>query len=98
METFEIGIALFDGVEELDFAGPYEVLTAWSRYPDRSVRVRTLGDGNVTCSHGLVVVPDVSWAEARPLDLLVVPGGDMRQVRTDPVRLAFIRDVAEGER
>jgi putative intracellular protease/amidase len=31
MGGYRIAIALWDGVEELDFAGPYEVLTAWSR-------------------------------------------------------------------
>jgi putative intracellular protease/amidase len=25
----KIAIAIWDGVEELDFAGPYEVLTSW---------------------------------------------------------------------
>src|SRR5215470_6391950 len=30
MSDFTIGIGIWDGVEELDFAGPYEVLTAWA--------------------------------------------------------------------
>ena len=40
MEEFTIAIALWDGVEELDFAGPYEVLTAWSRMSERPISVR----------------------------------------------------------
>jgi hypothetical protein len=42
MEEFAIAIALWDGVEELDFAGPYEV-TAWSRMSERPISVRTVG-------------------------------------------------------
>jgi transcriptional regulator GlxA family with amidase domain len=83
--TYEIGVALFDGVEELDFAGPYEVLAAWARSADREILVRTIGDAQVMCAHGLRVVPDVSWADAGALDLLVVPGGDTRVIAADPV-------------
>ena len=33
--TTHIGIFLFDGAEELDFAGPWEVLAAWAeQWPD----------------------------------------------------------------
>jgi transcriptional regulator GlxA family with amidase domain len=38
-----IGIALFDGAEELNWAGPWEVLAAWAtQWPDDGVRVLTL--------------------------------------------------------
>ena len=40
MEQFRIGIWVWDGVEELDFAGPYEVLTCG---PDRLPTARDLG-------------------------------------------------------
>ena len=63
MDEFTIAIAVWDGVEELDFAGPYEVLTAWARTraSGRS-RVRHRRGEQPTrcaCSHGLRVVPDV---------------------------------------
>jgi putative intracellular protease/amidase len=47
-----IGIAVFDGVEELDFVGPWEVLSAWrSLYPD-DLEVVLVGetDGPVRCA------------------------------------------------
>ena len=40
--NFKIAIELWDGVEELDFAGPYEVLTAWARDSERPITVRTV--------------------------------------------------------
>jgi hypothetical protein len=45
MDALAIAVALWDGVEELDFAGPYEVLAAWARgarleSPERARSVR----------------------------------------------------------
>jgi transcriptional regulator GlxA family with amidase domain len=73
-----IGIALFDGAEELDWAGPWEVLAAWAeQFPDDGVRVFTVAreDGPVTCAKGLRVLPDETWETAPPMDVLVYPGG-----------------------
>jgi transcriptional regulator GlxA family with amidase domain len=73
-----IGIYLFDDAEELDFAGPWEVLASWARgWPDDGVEVVTLsrGDGPVTCAKGLRVVPDHTLETVPPLDVLVYPGG-----------------------
>lgn len=76
--TTSIGIFIFDGAEELDFAGPYEVLAAWATmYPDDGVDVFTLAPepGTITGAKGLQVVPDHSWESAPPMDVLVYPGG-----------------------
>ena len=73
-----IGIALFDGAEELDWAGPWEVLAAWAeQFPDDGVRVFTVAREQrpVTCAKGLRVLPDETWETAPPVDVLVYPGG-----------------------
>jgi transcriptional regulator GlxA family with amidase domain len=93
-----IGIALFDGAEELDWAGPWEVLAAWAeQWPDDGVRVFTVArdDGPVTCAKGLRVLPDETWDTAPALDVLVYPGG--RGTRTelaDEAVLDWIRGIA----
>jgi transcriptional regulator GlxA family with amidase domain len=93
-----IGVALFDGAEELDWAGPWEVLAAWAeQWPDDGVRVFTLAreDGTITCAKGLRVLPDETWQTAPPLDVLVYPGG--RGTRTelaDQAVLDWIRGLA----
>ncbi|HEV2591002.1 MAG TPA: DJ-1/PfpI family protein [Gaiellaceae bacterium] len=95
MHTFEIGIALYERAEELDFAGPYEVLTAWARASERDIRVRTIADRDlITCSHGLKVVADVTWDDAGKLDLLVVPGGSIGDVQDDAAFIERLRDFA----
>jgi len=73
-----IGIALFDGAEELDFAGPWEVLAAWAtQWPDDGVEVFTVADSlePVRCAKGMRVVPDTTWETAGKMDVLVYPGG-----------------------
>jgi putative intracellular protease/amidase len=72
-----IGIAVFDGVEELDFVGPWEVLSAWrSLYPD-DLEVVLVGetDGPVRCAKGMRVLPDTTWEAVGSIDALVYPGG-----------------------
>ena len=96
-----IGISLFDGAEELDWAGPWEVLAAWAeQWPDDGVRVFTLArtDGVVTCAKGLRVLPDETWETAPPLDVLVYPGGrGTRTELTDESVLDWIRGLAGGD-
>jgi transcriptional regulator GlxA family with amidase domain len=93
-----IGIALFDGAEELDWAGPWEVLAAWAeQFPDDGVRVFTVArdDGPVTCAKGLRVLPDETWETAPPVDVLVYPGGrgTRPQLGDEAVR-SWIRGIA----
>jgi transcriptional regulator GlxA family with amidase domain len=95
-----IGVALFDGAEELDWAGPWEVLAAWAeQWPDDGVRVFTLAreEGPVTCAKGLRVLPDETWGTAPPLDVLVYPGGrgTRAQLGDEEVR-AWLRGVADS--
>jgi len=73
-----IGIFVFPGAEELDFVGPWEVLRAWERLrPDDGQHVSLLAqeEGPVVCALGLRVVPELTWATAPPLDVLIYPGG-----------------------
>jgi len=96
-----IGIALFDGAEELDWAGPWEVLAAWAeQWPDDGVRVFTLArtEGVVTCAKGLRVLPDETWESAPPVDVLVYPGGrGTRRELADDAVLDWIRGLAGGD-
>jgi transcriptional regulator GlxA family with amidase domain len=93
-----IGVTLFDGAEELDWAGPWEVLAAWAeQWPDDGVQVFTVARElkPITCAKGLRVLPDETWETAPPLDVLVYPGG--RGTRTelaDEAVLEWMREVA----
>jgi transcriptional regulator GlxA family with amidase domain len=99
VNTRRIGILIFDGSEELDWAGPWEVLAAWShQWPDDGVEVFTLalGDGPVTCAKGLRVLADHSAATAPPMELLLVPGGRGARVLVgEQHTLAWLRKLHE---
>jgi transcriptional regulator GlxA family with amidase domain len=98
MDEFTIAIALWDGVEELDFAGPYEVLTAWARMSERPISVRTVAQTAepVRCSHDLKVIPDTTWDKLDGVDLLVLPGGDTRPLQADESFLERVRTFASS--
>jgi len=73
-----IAIALFEDAEELDFAGPWEVLSYWSReVAQAEVEVFTVADSlsPVRAAKGLRVLPDRTWADPGQIDVLIVPGG-----------------------
>jgi transcriptional regulator GlxA family with amidase domain len=73
-----IAIALFEDAEELDWAGPWEVLAAWAmHWPDDGVEVVTVADSRepVKSAKGLRVLADTTWDELGEIDVLVWPGG-----------------------
>jgi transcriptional regulator GlxA family with amidase domain len=92
--TCHIGILLFDGVEELDAVGPWEVLAAWARYfPDDGYDVSCLsrsGD-QVAAAKGLVIGAHHSFADAPTYDVLLHPGGQgTRPLMVDESHLDWV--------
>lgn len=91
------GLLVFDGAEELDFAGPWEVFTvsAMLRDADDTVALIAPGPGAVRCSKGLRVLPDHTTGDHPPLDVLLVPGGQgTRREVANPAVTGWIRDVS----
>jgi transcriptional regulator GlxA family with amidase domain len=105
-----VGIFIFDDVEVLDFAGPFEVFSrtrtvagADSRRTEDSAPFVTFTVARtrepVTAIGGLTVVPHYSWADAPAIDILVVPGGfGTRALLHDEETLSWIRDTAGRSR
>ena len=90
-----IGIVLFDDAEELDFVGPWEVLTSMCAITKRG-RVLTIAQEArpIRCAKGMRVVPDATFADAPPLDVVLVPGGQgTRQEVSNPLLIDWLRDV-----
>jgi putative intracellular protease/amidase len=94
-----IAIALFDGAEELDWAGPWEVLAAWAhQFPNDGVEVYTVAESlePVSCAKGLRVLADYTWETAPRPDVVVYPGGrgTQRELQDERV-LARLRGLAQ---
>jgi len=99
--TFTIGIHVFDQVEVLDFAGPYEVFTCAARLHRRTVdedlfRVLTIARSAdpVRARAGLPVLPDTTFGTHPPLDLVIVPGGVVTAELEQPSVIDWVRRVA----
>lgn len=88
-----VAVLLFDGVEELDFVGPWEVFTM-AKLLGGSVDAFTLGwpDRPLTCAKGLRVIAHHAFADAPPADVVIVPGGKgTRALAKDEVFLGQLR-------
>lgn len=72
-----VRIVMFDGVEEQDFIGPYEVFSLAGRLSGGAIEVRYTalgGPREITAGFGTRVAVDHGW-QPEQADLIVVPGG-----------------------
>ena len=82
MTNCTIGLLLFDGAEELDFVGPFEVFTMTSEVADHRklesrnevVLISETG-ADITGAKGMRIGIDRAMAEAPALDVICIPGG-----------------------
>ena len=97
--TRTIGIYIYDDVEVLDFAGPYEVFTCASRVAGKLApgtaapfRVRTLAPERtpIRARAGLELHPEATFADAGQIDVLVIPGGVVTAELAKPEVIAWI--------
>lgn len=90
------GIVLFEEAEELDWAGPFEVFSMAKTDGDAVVTIAE-APGPIRSANGLRVLADCTFADAPPLDVLVVPGGwGTRREADNPAMLEFVQRVAPG--
>jgi cyclohexyl-isocyanide hydratase len=89
-----IGSLLFDGIDQIDLTGPYEVL---SRLPNASHGLYGVTGEPVRDVRGLRLLPDAAITEAPPLDVLHVPGGfGQEALMENDVVLDWLRRQAGG--
>lgn len=101
--SLQVAILVFDDMEALDFAGPFEVFTTASRvlaraHPTRaplfSVRCVARQHTPVRARAGLQILPDQDFASCPAADVLIVPGGVVDAALACPAALAWIRQVS----
>ena len=96
---YTTAILLFDEVEVLDFAGPFEVFSVTGRrHQLQPFEVFTVAShhGPVLARNGLSINPHHTFATAPAADILVVPGGyGTRREMKDAVTLEWIRRSSE---
>ncbi len=95
-KPIRIGLFVFDGCEELDVVGPYDVLASWAQHGRSDTEVLTFSSDGlaVRCAKGLGLVPDTDAEGAENLHVLVYPGGQgTRVLMRDEEHLAWVRQM-----
>ena len=105
MDKSSVGILIFDDVEVLDFAGPFEVFSRARTVPGLESRwdedsapfvVFTVAKTKnaISAVGNLQVLPDYDFDDAPAIDILVVPGGvGARALLEDTQTLDWIKKV-----
>lgn len=73
-----LAIFLFDDVEVLDFAGPYEVfsITGLRTFTEKPFNVYTVAEKSpVVARNGLTIIPDFLLDTCPTPDIILIPGG-----------------------
>ena len=86
--TLKVAVVLFDGVEEIDYAGPIEVFGA----SGSTILTVGLSKAPVTSVYGLRVIPQYDTSDLPDVDVLLVPGGGIGEAWKDPKLLAWIKE------
>ena len=100
-QPLQVAILIFDEVEVLDFAGPFEVFSVATRVAlrdgdhreppfDVGLCAKTLAP--VRARHGLTVIPELTLEQAPRPDVLIVPGGVVARVCDDSTVTRWISD------
>lgn len=94
--ALRIGFLVFPGVQQLDLSGPYDVFAA---LPDVTLHLVWKTLAPLESSSGLKFVPDTTFDDCPPLDVICVPGGGgVGAVMEDSEALAFVREQARTAR
>jgi cyclohexyl-isocyanide hydratase len=89
-----VGSLLFDQIDQIDFTGPFEVL---SRLPNSTFRSYAKALDPVVDMKGLRILPDATLDESGQLDVIHVPGGfGQEAVMEDEAILGWLRRQAAG--
>ena len=107
MKKINVGIFIFDEVEVLDFAGPFEVFSrtrllkgAESRRSNDSAPFNpftvSIDTKPLTATGGLKIIADYTFNNFPKIDILIVPGGyGTRTLLNNEILLKWIKAVSD---
>ncbi|HKV40769.1 MAG TPA: DJ-1/PfpI family protein, partial [Blastocatellia bacterium] len=87
----EVAILIFNGVQIIDYTGPYEV------FGEAGFHVYTVSETSdpIITTMGMKVIPNYTFDNTPKPDIVVVPGGGVTRTQTNPVVLKWLRDASE---
>ncbi|WP_292429122.1 DJ-1/PfpI family protein [Mesorhizobium sp.] len=108
MSEFNVGFVLFPGITQLDFTGPFEVLSRLatpasmavpSKFQQAQTYVAAKTMAPVVSDRGLAIMPNCTFEDCPPLDLICVSGGaGVVDALADVEMVDFIRRQAADAR
>jgi putative intracellular protease/amidase len=92
-----LAILIFDGVQIIDYTGPYETFGHVYGEDGPAFNIYTVSEKSnaIITSMGLSVNPKYSFADAPKPDLLLVPGGDVEAQVNSPVVIKWVQEKAK---
>ncbi len=96
--TRNLAILIFDGVQIIDYTGPYETFGHVYNDDTAAFNIYTVSEkaNAITTSMGMSVNPKFSFENAPKPDVLVIPGGDVRGQLDNPSVLKWVQEKAQG--
>lgn len=92
--TNYLGILIYDGVQPMDFIGPWEVFSFWQHILNAPIELCLISEsgGEVHCDNQITVKAHYDFQTSPPLDYLLVPGGIGRRTQVNnPNIIRFIQ-------
>src|SRR5262245_4853553 len=81
-------ILVFDGVQIVDYCGPFEVFGQGGCQPFTVAKSAQ----PITTAMGMKVVPQHTFADCPPADIIVIPGGGVDPTENDADAIAWLRE------
>lgn len=93
-----LAILIFDGVQIIDYTGPYETFGHVYNNDEAAFNIYTVSEKTnaITTSMGMSVNPKYSFENAPKPDVLLIPGGDVRGQLDNPNVIKWVKEKAEG--
>ena len=93
-----LAIFIFDGVQIIDYTGPFEVLGQAHDDHKHLFNVYTVAEkpGPITTNMGMTVVPKYTFEDMPKADVLLLPGGGVRPHLDNAKVIKWVRDTAAG--
>lgn len=91
VERKKAAILIFDGVQIIDYTGPYEVFGQ----AGFNVYTVALNTNTLRTAMGMNVTPHFSLADAPKPDVIIIPGGGVQSTQENPEVIKWIQDNAK---
>lgn len=93
-----LAIFIFDGVQIIDYTGPYEVFGQAHDGQSRLFNVYTVAEkaDPITTAMGMTVIPKYSFDNMPKADVLMLPGGGVRPHMENPKVIKWVQETASG--